>query len=109
MAKHDFGIMNIPPEPNTRYDSYNPEKYNCISVHNDYIEPLLDKLRLVESYWHTLERQAKGLALYGITLIPPSSIGQFIDLLEGTYGTEELRDLLIKARDADKYVIHFGI
>ena len=44
MAKHEFGIMNVNPKPNKRYDTYEPEKYDCISVHDDYIEPLLEKL-----------------------------------------------------------------
>lgn len=44
MAKHEFGIMNVNPKPNKRYDSYEPEKYDCISVHDDYIGPLLEKL-----------------------------------------------------------------
>ena len=76
MAKHEFGIMNVSPKPHERYDSYEPEKYNCISVHDDCIEPLLDKLEQIESYWHTLERPGKGLACYGITLIPPRIISR---------------------------------
>ena len=109
MAKHEFGIMNVSPKPNERYDSYEPEKYNCISVHDDCIEPLLDKLEQIECYWHTLERPGKGLAYYGITLIPPSSMESIIELLEGDPGTDGLRNLLLKAKEEGKYVIHFGI
>jgi hypothetical protein len=109
MAKHEFGIMNTPPKLNERYDSYDPEKYNCISVPDDCIEPLLDKLTQMESYWHTLEQPAKGLAYYGITLIPPSSMRLFTELLERASGTDELRDLLLRAQEEEKFVIHFGI
>lgn len=109
MAKHEFGIMNISPKLNERYDTYEPEKYDCISVHDDYIESLLDKLSHINCYWHTLECPAKGLAYCGITLVPPSSMGQFIDLLAGSVGTDELKSLLSKAKEDKKFVIHFGI
>ena len=109
MAKHEFGIMNISPKPNERYDTYEPEKYDCISVHDDYIEPLLEKLSLIDCYWHTLECPAQGLAYCGITLVPPSSAGQFIDLLAGSVGTDKLKSLLSKAKEDEKFVIHFGI
>ena len=109
MAMHEFGIMNNAPRQNGRYDAYEPKKYDCISVHDDYIEPLLEKLSSVDCFWHTLSRPEKNLAYYGVTLIPPSSLNRFIEILEGTVGTEELIDLLSKAKEEDKYVIHFGI
>ena len=109
MPKHEFGIMENPPQINERYDVFEPEKYACISVDDGLIAPLLDKLSLIECYWHTLERPGKNLAYYGITLIPPSSMEQFIEILEGVAGTEELRSLLFRAIEEDKYVIHFGI
>ena len=109
MAKHEFGIMEVSPKMNERYDSYEPEKYNCISVHDDHIEPLLAKLKNIDFYWHTLERTGKGLAYYGITLIPPCSMRGFIELLEGTVGTDELRELLLKAKEEEMFIIHFGI
>ncbi len=109
MANHEFGIMNVKPKPNKRYDTYEPEKYDCISVHDDYIEPLLEKLSVVDCFWHTLDRPEKSLAYYGVTLIPPSSFNEIIEILEGTDGTEELRNLILKAKQKDKFIIHFGI
>ena len=109
MAKHEFGIMKTAPMPNKRYDAYEPEKYNCISVCDELIEPLLDRLSVVDCYWHSLEQAEKGLAYCGITLIPPSSMEQIVSLLEGNAGIDELKALLIKAKAADKFVIHFGI
>jgi len=109
MAKHEFGIMKVAPRLNKRYDTYEPEKYKCISVDDDYIEPLLERLSQIDCYWHSLERPEKNLAYCGITLIPPSSLQRFIELLEGTVGTEELRSLLMKAKEEDKFIIHFGI
>ena len=38
MAKHEFGIMIDAPQPGKRYDEYEPWKYACISVDDDYLE-----------------------------------------------------------------------
>ena len=43
MLAHDFGIMQETPEKGS-YISYEPEKYGCISVHDDYILPIFPKL-----------------------------------------------------------------
>lgn len=109
MSHHEFGIMRANPKQNTRYDTYEPQKYNCISVNDDSIEPLLEKLSVVDCFWHTLSNPQKNLAYCGVTLIPPSSLNKFIDILEETNGTEELKKLLLIAKDEDKFVIHFGI
>ena len=37
MPKHEFGIMQKSPATNKRYDSYEPEKYDCIVIDDDYI------------------------------------------------------------------------
>lgn len=109
MPAHEFGIMDKPPKAHIRYDSYEPQKFNCISVNDDYIMPLLKKLTLLKTYWHTLDRTKFGLAYYGITLIPPESLDTFIDLIYNNPELSDLTSLLIKARDSDSYVIHFGI
>ncbi|MCM1132167.1 MAG: hypothetical protein NC340_01715 [Ruminococcus flavefaciens] len=109
MPFHDFGIMNKPPKAHRRYDSYRPQKYGCISVNDDYIMPLCEELALLKTYWHTLDRAESGLAYYGITLIPPESLDGFIDLIYTNPDLSELTALLIKAKESDSYVIHFGI
>ncbi len=50
MARHDFGIMEQMPVHGERYDSYEPWKYSCISVDDDFIEPLLSKLASIDSF-----------------------------------------------------------
>ena len=109
MAKNEFGIMNMDPKSNVRYDDYEPEKYGCISVHDDYILPLLERLSCMDCFWHTLDNPKKNLAYWGVTLIPPDSLQQFIESLVGIAGTEELKGLLVKAKAENKFVIHFGI
>ena len=41
MAKHEFGIMDIPPTQEQEYNTYEPEKYHCLSVEDEIIESLL--------------------------------------------------------------------
>ena len=109
MDNHEFGIMKTPPTEDGMYECYEPKKYNCISVSDDYIQPLLEDLSELDCYWHSLSRPEKNLAYTGITLIPPSSLNLFISLLGNNRETDRLKKLFIKARDEEKFVIHFGL
>ena len=54
MAKHEFGIMTDAPQSGKRYDEYEPRKYDCISVDDDYVEGIAEKLGFIDFYWPTL-------------------------------------------------------
>lgn len=111
MAKHEFGIFETGPEPSKRYDEYSIEKYDCIAVRDDYIEPLLEELNVLETYIHTLSCPGKGLVYYGITLIPPSSLPEFKKIID-LAGLTELQVLSKKIDEAlqrYKFMIHYGI
>ena len=109
MAKHEFGIMDIAPTLKQEYNKYEPEKYHCISVEDEYIGPLLKELSVIPCYWHSLKQEKRGLAYYGITLIPPHSLKEFISVIDSKMQFNELRNLLSKASNDNKFVIHFGI
>lgn len=111
MAKHEFGIMQKEPSPEERFDTYEPQKYNCITVHDDFIEPCMIDLQGLDCYWHTLQRPEKGLAYYGITLIPPQSMDVLIRIFTSRNRKEliPLITLINKAKENRKYIIHFGI
>ena len=109
MPKHEFAIMPTPPIQGTRYDCYEPQKYNCLLVNDDYILPLLERLNEVQCYWHTLDRSESGLNYCGITLIPPESLDAIISIVQDHGELSELLALLSKAKSEWKYVIHFGI
>lgn len=109
MPKHEFGIMNTAPIPGKRYDEYEPQKYKCIVIDDDYIENLMEPLSAIDFYWHTLDVSGKGLVYYGVTLIPPTSNRAFIAVIENIVELSELKTLLQKAIDEQKYIIHFGI
>ena len=97
------------PRYGERYDRYEPEKYVCISVDDDYVAAIADRLTAIDFYWHTLSAKGGGLAYCGITLIPPSSHHAFIGVIEGDSHLSELKELLEKALDEDKWVIHYGL
>ena len=59
-------------------------------------------------YFESLRRPEKGLAWYGITLIPPESAPLFRDLLDRPE-LAELAALLKRAAETNKYIIHYGI
>ncbi|MBE6025374.1 MAG: hypothetical protein E7229_00525 [Clostridiales bacterium] len=109
MPRHEFGMMPFAPQYGKRYDKYEPQKYSCISIEDEYMERIAAELQSVDFYWHTLSVKGKGLAYYGITLIPPSSLKAFIKLTGKEPVLSELTELLEKALDENKWVIHFGI
>ena len=109
MIDHKFGMMPAPPAPGQRYDAYEPQKYGCIAVQDDDLLLLAGHLRGIRCYWYTLDRPEWGLAWYGITLIPPTSLDA---LIESVWKNERLSDLfalLAQAQREGRWVIHFGI
>lgn len=108
MARHEFGIMETEPQSGKRYDEYEPEKYGCISVDDEYIEGL-DNLCVFDSYCHTVDIPMKGLAYCGITLIPPTSVKAFLQVISERKEFSALRKLLLEAESRNKFVIHFGL
>ena len=109
MARHEFGIMQNAPEPRKRYDEYEPQKYNCMSVDDDYIEKIVANLSNIDFYWHTLDVKGKGLSYCGITLIPPCSIHSFIEVIKDYAELSELKELSEKALTENRWMIHFGV
>lgn len=111
MAKHEFGILETNPESEASYDTYEPEKNNCIAVDDDSIEPLLKKLSLMETYSHRLSRPIKGLEYTGITLIPPTSLPQFKTIIASISRAElhVLSNKIDEAMQRHKFMIHYGL
>ncbi len=109
MAKHEFGIMQTAPSQGERYDEYEPEKYNCICVDDDYLEDIVENFNHTDFYWHTPDVKGKGLAYCGVTLIPPCSIKAFTDVIKDVSALSELRELSEKALAENKWIIHFGL
>lgn len=81
MAQHTFGIMEIAPKSNDRYDDYNPEKYETVSVWEDDFEKYAIEMKNLECFSHSIDLPRQGLEYCGITLIPPTSLQHMIDIL----------------------------
>ena len=109
MAKHEFGIMQTPPQKGVRYDEYEPHKYNCISVDDEYIEEIDKKVLDMPAFWHTIDKEEKGLAYCGITLIPPTSVEYIMRLLPAEDELLEFMELLKTAQKENKFIIHYGL
>ena len=109
MAKHEFGIMMDAPQQGKRYDEYEPWEYACISVDDKDLEGTVERLTSADFYWHTLSAKGKGLAYCGVTLVPPCSLKIFIDVIADIPELCDLKKLLEKALDKNKWVIHYGI
>lgn len=109
MAKHEFGIMQTVPQNGKRYDVYDPQKYNCITVDDDYLEDIAANLNDIHFYWHSVDVPGKGIAYCGITLIPPASMQAFISVIENLPELSELKALMQKAYGENKWMIHFGL
>lgn len=109
LASHEFGIMESNPISGKRYDDYEPEKYNCISIDDDYIEGIEGQLCAFDSFCHTVDIPMKGLNYCGVTLIPSTSIKVFLSVVDGKSEYAVLRELLIDAENRDKFVIHYGL
>ena len=114
MMKAEFGIIEDIEE--TRQYSYDPEKYNCVCIDDDiYIDDWWDRLVLMRTYFHSLDRPEFGLARWGITLIPPESLPVFQEIVLSDKRMKEddhLKELAVKIQDAvsrNKFMIHFGI
>lgn len=109
MARHEFGIMQHAPLGGKRYDDYEPEKYDCISVDDVFLEDVVGAFTPIDFYWHTLDVRGKGLAYCGVTLIPPQSLEALIAIIRDLPGLSELTALSETAQRAGKWMIHFGL
>lgn len=109
MLKHEFGIMMTDPAPEQIFEEYEPEKYDCIAVDDEYVQAVAEKLAGVSVYWHGLDRPESGLAYHGITLIPPESIAKVIEAVRGVPEMRRMKEMLVVAERERKFVIHFGV
>jgi hypothetical protein len=112
--EHEFGILDHFDRQYV-YNDYTPWKFDCFAVHDDLVSSLAEKLSDMETYFHSLDRREQGLALYGITIIPPKSLPLFYDAVtssEHFNHSDQLRRLASKINQAqkeNKHMIHFGI
>lgn len=117
-CNHEFGIIDCLKD----YDEaeYEPKKYNCISVDDDLLSEayhtiMKERMEKLETFAHNINRPFKDLVYYGITLIPPKSLKDFLDTIVDAnlkYKSKDFDRLIEKISTAikeDKWMIHYGI
>ena len=115
MIRTEFGIIEE-IEQDKDYSFEQPEKFRCVFIDDDlYIDDWWEKLVLMKTYFHNLNRPAQGLARYGITWIPPESLPSFQDIVISDKRINEDENLVALANKIQeaikgkKYMIHFGV
>ncbi len=111
MAMHDFGIISEAITDSDDFQSYEPEKYGCIKIDDDYIENLIPLFLEIPTFFHHLSQKETGLDYFGITLIPPKSCKSFAEVFKAQKSSvySELVELLEKAAKENRFVIHYGL
>ena len=113
---HEFGVIENFSGKVRDYTGYSPEKFGCISVHDDYILPLVEKFRSIPTINPCRGDNIKGelwqgLCYYGVTLIPCGVLPKFINIFsqEKNDVYKPLISLMERAFKFNKYAIHYGI
>lgn len=114
MIKTEFGIIED-FQPNQKYTAYEPEKYHCIAIDDEYIDDWWERLLEIRTYNMSLEQPQWGLSRWGITLIPPESLPGMLEVVAEERSIlwddalVELADLIRRADAERKYMIHYGV
>lgn len=112
MPCHEFGIIDKLSRRLKKYSKYKPEKYNCISIDDDYFtEEIAKKLADIPMLNPCINETCYNLCYYGITIIPTESLESFknIFLNENNSMFDELIILTDKAIFENKNIIHYGV
>ncbi|ABW18856.1 hypothetical protein [Alkaliphilus oremlandii] len=111
----EFGIIDKFEEGKDYSFDYTPQKYNCVAIGDDILDDWWNELTLIKTYFHNYSRPNFALARWGVTLIPPESLGAFYNIILKDIrlkSSEELIKLMVllgKAISENKYVIHYGV
>jgi hypothetical protein len=113
MLTHRFKIMDC-IDSQKDYSDYFSRKDNCIFVNDEIILLVIKELKIMPTFYHNLNRPEYGLAYWGVTLIPPTSLKTFKDVLLGEKCIQplELNQLIVlinTAIEENKYIIHCGV
>ena len=105
---HEFGILPTVPKPGEEFDD-TPQKYNCVTIEDDLLECYGQAINALDCCWNTIDQREKGLAWYGISLLPPATAGQLCKILEQDPNCAEVCEILRRAYAESRFVIHYGV
>ena len=118
MIKAEFGIIDDFNEKND-YTGYYPDRYNCVAINDDlYISSWWKALSYIDTlnvYNKGVLQSQKALSRWGITIIPPSSLPAFLDIVISDKRAKKDKSLIVlsgliqQAITDNKYMIHYGV
>jgi len=97
------------------YSAYQPENYKCISLNDCYLDDWWRDLSIIRSYFHNMKRPSLSIARYGVTILPPDSLGMFQDIMLKDKRLKKDRELqraagiIGEAIACKKYIIIYGV
>ncbi len=120
MSYYNIGIIeNFDKEFDYSYSNLDLDyediikKHNCISVDEDLFDEVINKAENIDTYFQSYENKGKCIDPCGVTLIPPKSLFQLIDVINSlgnnSNDTKLLIELINKAHNENKFIICFGI
>lgn len=119
MSYYNIGIIdNFDKEFDYSYSDLDLEyediikKHNCISVNEDFFDKVINKVENIDTYFQGYGNKGNYIDPCGVTLIPPKSLLQLIDVINSlgnNSDTKSLIKLINKAHKENKFIICFGI
>ena len=115
MIRMEFGIIDQ-IDQNKNYSTYEPKKYGCMMLDDDlYMNNWYVSALNMPTYFHTFSKPAYSFDRWGVTLILPSSLPLFLNIVRSDSRYMERTELLdlekmiMKAIQDEKHMIHFGV
>lgn len=112
MIKAEFGIIDHFEGSDYVVD----ESISLVYIDDDiYIDAWWNKLQTIKTYVQNLDQPALALDRWGITIIPPSSLPAFQEIVLSDQRIQkddhliELADLISLAISQNKFMIHYGV
>lgn len=117
MIKAEFGIISDFYRKKN-YTGYFSKKYNCVAINDMFLDDWWSDLLNIDTlnvYAKGLLQSQKGLSRWGITIIPPTSLPDFLNIVRNDrrYQSDsnlvDLAHLIDHAIQTQKYMIHYGV
>ena len=113
MPCHEFVIYNKKPNYFTNFTRIYLKAKDIVKISDDIINSI--SFTNVETYFNYYQKKYKqyDLNLFGITIIPPTSLEQFLKIIKSHNKSNKVMNDLIElteeAIEGNNYIIHYGI
>ncbi len=112
-----FGIISKIDDTRdySQFDSFKEvcKFHQCIEISEEYANRWIVQSGSILTFVCTLQRPFKGIDYCGVTLVPPESLSQLLDIIrpdaERGEGVSNLMTLIEKAIENGKFLIVYGV